>query len=108
MPCSPITGNAAYDEKNPITVRGTVKEFVWANPHVQIYFDVTDDKGGVVHWSVETLSPGMLIRAGWASHVVKPGDAITVTLSPAKSGAPVGFLTKLVLESGRELGPHEQ
>ena len=111
MVCGPLFahhGNAAYDDKNPITVKGTVTEFIWANPHVQIYFDVKGDKGNVVHWSVETLSPGMLIRAGWANGVVKPGDGVTITLYPAKSGAPVGFLTKLVFDNGKELGPHEQ
>src|SRR6202165_3165090 len=58
-------GNAAYDDKNPITIKGTVTEFAWTNPHVQIYLDVKDDKGKVVHWSVETYSPGKLGRAGW-------------------------------------------
>jgi hypothetical protein len=85
MVCGPLFahhGNAAYDDKNPITVKGTVTEFIWANPHVQIYFDVKGDKGNVVHWSVETLSPGMLIRAGWANGVVKPGDGVTITLYP--------------------------
>lgn len=101
-------GNAAYDEKNPITVKGTVTEFAWANPHVQIYFDSKDDKGNIVHYSVETLSPGKLVRAGWGKDVIKPGDAVTVSLYPAKSGAPVGFLTKLVFADGKELGLKEQ
>jgi hypothetical protein len=111
MACTPVFahhGNAAYDEKDPVTVKGTVTEFVWANPHVQIYLDVKDDKGNVVHWSVETLSPGMLLRAGWANDVVKRGDGVKITLFPAKSGAPVGFLTKLIFDNGKELGPREQ
>jgi Family of unknown function (DUF6152) len=101
-------GNAAYDEKNPITLKGTVTDFAWANPHVQIYFDVKDDKGKVVHWSVETLSPGKLVRAGWGKEAVKVGDGITITLDPARSGAPVGFLRKLVFDNGKELGLKEQ
>ena len=64
-------GNAAYDNKNTITIKGTVTEFEWTNPHVQIYLDVKDEKGGVVHWSVETYSPGKLVRAGWTKEVVK-------------------------------------
>ena len=100
-------GNAAYDEKHPITLKGTVTEFAWANPHTQIYFDVKDDKGNVVHWSCETLSPGKLIRSGWTKDGVKPGDDITITLIPAKSGAPVGFLNKLVLPDGKTLGIEE-
>ena len=97
-------GNAAYDDKNPITIKGNVTEFAWTNPHVQIYLDVKDDKGSVVHWSVETYSPGKLVRAGWSKDSVKAGDAVSINLIPAKSGAPVGFLHKLVLPDGKELG----
>jgi hypothetical protein len=101
-------GNAAYDTDNPITIRGTVTEFSWTNPHVQIYLDVKSDKGNVVHWSVETYSPGKLVRAGWSKESVKAGDVVSINLIPAKSGAPVGFLHKLVLPDGKELGLQEQ
>jgi Family of unknown function (DUF6152) len=97
-------GNAAYDDKSQITIKGNVTEFAWTNPHVQIYLDVKDDKGSVVHWSVETYSPGKLVRAGWSKDSVKAGDAVSINLIPAKSGAPVGFLHKLVLPDGKELG----
>ncbi|HEV7967851.1 MAG TPA: DUF6152 family protein [Candidatus Acidoferrales bacterium] len=96
-------GNAAYDLENPITLRGVVSEFVWSNPHVQIYFDVKDDKGKVVHWASETVSPGLLSRAGWTKTELKPGDEITITLGPAKNGAPVGFALKIVLANGKVL-----
>ncbi len=97
-------GNAAYDDKNPITIKGKVTEFAWTNPHVQIYLNVKDDKGAVVHWSVETFSPGKLVRAGWAKDVIKPGDVVSIILIPARSGAPVGFLHKLTLPDGKEYG----
>jgi uncharacterized protein DUF6152 len=100
-------GNAAYDDKNPITIKGTVTEFAWTNPHVQIYLDVKDDKGKVAHWSVETYSPGKLIRAGWSKDVIKPGDAVSINLIPAKNGAPVGFLHTLTLPSGKVLALQE-
>jgi hypothetical protein len=106
-PMYPHHGNAAYDEKNPVTLKGTVTEFEWANPHSQIYFDVKDVKGDVVHWACETLSPGKLVRAGWSKDVVKPGDQITITLIPSKSGALVGLLHKLVFADGRTLGIEE-
>ena len=110
MICIPLWahhGNASYDDKNPVTIKGTVTEFAWTNPHVQIYLDVKDDKGKVVHWSVETYSPGKLVRAGWSKDVVKAGDQVTITLIPAKSGAPVGFLHKLLLPNGQELALQE-
>ena len=99
--------NSEYDGSHPITLKGTVTEYAFSNPHIQIYFDVKDDKGNVVHWSCETLSPGKLIRSGWTKDGVKPGDDITITLIPAKSGAPVGFLNKLVLPDGKTLGIEE-
>jgi hypothetical protein len=100
-------GNVAYDETHPITVSGTVTEFVWSNPHCQIYLDVKDAKGKVVSWSVESQSPGILRRNGWTRTILKAGDQITVTLIPARNGAPVGFsgeeLGKVVLADGRVL-----
>jgi hypothetical protein len=107
MPLWAHHGNAAYDEKNPIIIKGTVTEFAWVNPHVQIYLDVKDDKGTVAHWSVETYSPGKLVRAGWTKEIVKVGDLVSINLVPARNGSPVGFLHKLVLPSGKELGLQE-
>jgi Family of unknown function (DUF6152) len=89
--CGPLWahhGNSAYDEAHWITISGTVTEFVWANPHCQIFLDVKDDKGAVVNWAIESQSPGILRRTRTS---VKAGDQITITLAPAKNGAPVGF-----------------
>ena len=100
-------GTGLYYGKDPIVLKGTVTEFEWANPHVQIYFDVKDDKGAVVHWACETLSPGKLARNGWGRDILKSGDAITITLKPSKSGAPVGDLVKLVLANGTVLSSRD-
>ena len=92
--CTPLWahhGNSAYDEEHWITVSGTVTEFVWANPHCQIFLDVKDDKGAVVNWAIESQSPGILRRNNWTRTSVKTGDQISITLAPAKNGAPVGF-----------------
>src|SRR3981189_2360608 len=97
-------GNAEYDEKRPLTQKGTVTEFMWASPHSKIVLDAKNANGSVVHWSIETLSPGKLARAGWTKDAVKPGDQITVTFSPAKNGSAPGFLTKLLILAGTQLG----
>ena len=96
-------GGAVYDTKNPLTLKGTITAFDFVNPHVQIYFDVKGDKGNVVHWASETVSPGMLSRSGWTKDELKPGDEITMTLGPAKNGSPVGYALKIVLANGKEL-----
>src|SRR5579863_2924688 len=103
VPAPAHHGNAAYDLANPITLKGTVTEFIWSNPHVQIYFDVKDDKGKVAHWASETVSPGLLRRAGWSKDELKPGDAIAITVGPAKNGSAVGYALKIVLADGTEL-----
>jgi hypothetical protein len=92
--CAPVRahhGNSAYDEVHQIAVTGTVTEFVWANPHCQIYMDVKDSHGKVVNWAIESQSPGILRRNSWTKTSLQPGDQITVMLAPAKNGAPVGF-----------------
>jgi uncharacterized protein DUF6152 len=96
--------NTEYDSDHPITVVGTVTEFAFSNPHVQIYFDVKDAKGNVTHWGVESASPGRLVRVGWNRNIIKPGDQLTITLEPARSGQPVGGLKKVVFPDGRVLG----
>ena len=103
-----------YDVLHPITIKGTVTEFVFANPHAQIYLDVKSDKGDVVQWSIETNGPGQLRRAGWTRETLKPGDTIAVTLIPAKNGAPVGFSGwalgggKIVLANGQTITTQEK
>ena len=100
-------GGAVFQAESK-TLKGTVTEFTWANPHVQIYFDVKDEKGNVVHWACETISPGKLVRgSGWKKTSLKAGDQITITLQQAKTGAPVGNLRKIVLADGTTLSPTE-
>ena len=105
-------GNVAYDEIHPITIAGTVTEVVWANPHVQIFLDVKDDKGKIVSWGIESQSPGILHRNGWNKSSIKQGDQITITLAPSKNGAPVGFsggnTGKVVFTDGRVLRMNER
>jgi hypothetical protein len=64
---------------------------------------VTDDKGNLVHWGAELGNPHQMSGAGFARDTFKPGDKITVTGHPAKSGAPRMTLDHLVLADGRTL-----
>jgi hypothetical protein len=98
-------GGSEYDTKNLVTIKGTVTEYHWNNPHCQVYVDVKDDKGKVVNWAIETFAPAVMKRAGWSSQFLHAGDVITITLAPSKNGAPVGMVRKLVLANGQEYGP---
>jgi hypothetical protein len=96
-------GGSEYDTKNLKTIKGTVTEYYWANPHCQIFLDVKDDSGKVVNWGIETLAPAVLKRAGWSPRLLKPGEVVTLTIAPSKKGTPIGMIRKLVLPDGREL-----
>src|ERR1700685_3413023 len=86
----------------PTTV--TVTDFQFINPHVQLYFDVTDGNGTVSHWGGQFIwDPAMLSRYGWSRHTIKVGDHITVVGRPAKSGASVMSVTKVILADGTEM-----
>jgi Family of unknown function (DUF6152) len=92
----------SYDMSKVVTMKGTVTEFDWANPHVYCLFDVKDADGKVTNWAFETDSPIVLEKDyNWHNHYLKPGDQITVTVWPSKLGAPRGFLAKLVTADGR-------
>jgi hypothetical protein len=95
--------NISYDHARPVTLTGTVTEFVWQNPHTQVYFDVKDAQGKIVHWAGEMNSPGVLSRQeGWTKRTLKAGDQITITVYPAKAGTLVGVVNKIVL-SGKTI-----
>jgi len=94
---------AAYDAQT-ITLKGAVvQRLVWANPHSVLWVDVKDDRGRVMNWGAESGSPSALSRIGWSRNSVKAGDVILVELFPAKNGARVGRLARIVLPNGREL-----
>lgn len=95
-------GNSAYDLDHPITMSGTITEFDFVNPHVQIYFDAKNSKGKIEHWASETVSPGMLIRFGWKKDELKAGEHIAITIAPAKSGEPVGYVLEIRTDDGRD------
>jgi hypothetical protein len=106
MICVPVFahhGGSEYDTKNLVTMKGTVTEFFWANPHCQVLLDAKDASGKVVNWAIETLAPAVLKRAGWNPETLHPGDQITITVAPSMKGTPVGMLRKVVLPNGKEL-----
>jgi uncharacterized protein DUF6152 len=94
---------AAFDRSKEVTLVGTVKEFRWQNPHTWIEVNVPNGKGDVVLWGVELTSPTYLIRAGWKSNIIKPGDKVTIIVNPVRTGEPAGIFRKMILADGREL-----
>ena len=96
-------GTAAYDTTNPLTVKGTVTDFRFINPHCQVYFDIKNDKGEVEHWQGELTAPNKLARAGWTKHSLNPGDQITVTGLVGKYGGHSIWIRKLIGTDGQPM-----
>src|SRR2546423_10689209 len=95
---------AMYDSDHRVTINGTVKKFDWTNPHAFIFVEVKDEKtGNMVEWEVEMMSLNHLRSYGWTSKTVKPGDTISCTGAPAKSGAPSMIANRMKLADGREI-----
>ena len=97
-------GGASFDTSKELTLKGTVTEWIWANPHCFLKFDARDDGGAVRNWAVEVGNPTDMSRSGWARTSFKPGDAVTVSLNPVKNGSPVGRLRSVILPNGQTLG----
>lgn len=98
----------SYDQKNPVTLKGVMTDFRYANPHPQLFFDVTDAAGKVTHWAGEVApTPFTLQQNGWGKarsvEALKPGTKITITLGPSRAGAPVGVVMKVLNEKGEEI-----
>jgi hypothetical protein len=93
----------AYDTEKTVNLKGTVTEWIWANPHCGILFDVTDEKGSVEHWGAELGNPHALSMSGLSKDILKPGDKITISGHPAKSGAPRIELQEFTTADGRTL-----
>ena len=95
---------AGIDRTKSVTLVGTVREFGWRNPHSYMEVDVPTDAGGMVTWKVEMTSPAFLVRAGWKSNTLKPGDKVSVVVRPLVSGDPGGIFVSVKLASGQVLG----
>ena len=93
-------GTASFDTTKDVVLKGTVTEWIWANPHCFLKFDAKDDTGTVRNWAVEASNPTDMTKRGWARSSFKPGDEVTVTLQAVKNGAPIGRIRTVTLASG--------
>jgi len=94
---------AGIDRSRTVTVEGTVTQFKWANPHSWIEVEVPDGKGGTALWNLEMTAPSGLVRAGWKSTTVKPGDKVKAVVQPMLDGTPGGLFVSMILPGGQEM-----
>ena len=102
MPLHAHHSAVMFDASRSIQVKGTVKQFLWANPHCLLVLTVNED-GNFVDYSFEGNGPGYLVHFGWKRGSVKVGDVITVISHPLYDGRKGGDLVEVVTASGRTL-----
>lgn len=97
----------SYEQGSWITVKGTVTEFRWRNPHSALFLDIVDDKGAMVNYAIELPSPVLMSRSnGWTRATFKKGDTVEFRVHPSRTGAPVGeCLTDCLVYVNGELLP---
>jgi hypothetical protein len=98
-------GSAAFDTGKRVTLKGTVKEWVYSNPHCLLALDVTGEDGQVVHWIAEGQAPNVIFPVGYRKDSFKAGDQVTITVEPVKNGRPMGRILQSVLADGKSMGP---
>ena len=96
-------GAASFDTSKTVTLKGTVTEWIWANPHCFLKIDAMDDTGGVRNWALEAQNPTSMTQRGWARSSFKVGDQVTVVLEAVKNGAPIGRIVRVTLPDGSSL-----
>ena len=95
-------GWAAFESGSQITLKGTVVEFHFVNPHSIVEFEVKDDKGKQV-WEGELSSAANLASRGWTATSLEDKEEITITGYRAKNGTHAMRVTNVVLSTGKEL-----
>jgi hypothetical protein len=98
---------AEYDDKKPVTLKGTVTKIEWTNPHIWFFVDVKSEgkteNTKIEHWQCEGGPPNMLVRQGWKKDALKVGDEITVQGFRAKDGTNTANAGSVVMPDGRKV-----
>ena len=87
-----------------VTMKGTVKEWVWKNPHCFVVYEVKEADGKVVEWTAETSSTSSMVgEFGWSRTTLKAGDELIISVLPSRAGSLAGLLYKIVAADGKVL-----
>lgn len=97
-------GSAIFDVGKRVTLKGTVVEWVYSNPHCLLKFDVMGEDGQAVTWVAEGQAPNVIFPVGYRKDSFKAGDHVTITVEPVKNGRPLGRILQAVLANGTTLG----
>jgi hypothetical protein len=84
-----------YDNQQDLSLNGTVREFLWINPHCRIVLLVVDPGGQEIEWRLTGRSPNALIREGWTRNSIRAGDKALIVIHPARDGGREGSIVRL-------------
>jgi len=96
-------GRSATYAKQEVSLKGTVTEVLWRNPHIAIYMDVKDSSGKVTNWVIEHSNISQLARLGYGKNTLRPGMEVTAVVNPGAKGEPIGLCQKFILADGKEI-----
>ena len=94
---------AEFDISKPVTLRGTVTEMEWINPHAWIHLDVKGPDGKVTSWMVEGGSPNILLRRGFSKKSLEKGTEVVVEGYQAKNGENLANGANITFKDGKRL-----
>ena len=94
---------AEFDANKPITLTGAVTKVEWTNPHVRFYLDVKDQAGAVTGWEFTMGAVNGLLRRGWTTTMLAPGDTVTVDGYLARDGSRLANARIVTLSDGRKM-----
>jgi len=98
----------SFDMKSRVTLKGTVSQVKWQNPHVLIFIDVKDAAGAVVTWAFENSNVHTLASQGYNRNTLRVGQEVTAIVNPAANGSPLGIVVKVILADGKEIMSRER
>jgi len=93
-----------FDSQKSVTITGVVTEFKFVNPHGVIVLKVKNAAGVDEEWKVETNSPSILRRRGWAPDSLKAGETITIEGWPGKENPHYARLRSAKRANGEPIG----
>ena len=76
--------SATYITGKEVRIEGTLKEFIWRNPHSFMRVEAPDDKGEKFIWIIEGAAPQQLTESGLSATTLRPGDQVVVTGRPGR------------------------
>ena len=75
---------ATYIQGKPVKIEGTLKEFIWRNPHSFMKVQAPDEKGEMQMWVIEGAAAAVLAEQGVTTNTLRAGDHVIVTGYPGR------------------------